>query len=447
MSDKASRQAPAPASAASKSATAPASAAPKSAKAAVYAAAPRSATDPAPAATVPAVPTVHLASGTQKRNSEGHPWVYRNQIERIEGTTADGETVLVLDHRGRTIGSGLYNSRSMISVRLYSRHDEPLTESLVAGRVRAAIAHRRLFARPDTDCTRLIFAESDRLPGIIADRFGPAVVLQNLSLGMERFLPLIADTILAETGASTLYLRNSDAIREKEGLPLESRLYAGEPLPEAEIREHGVRLFVSLQEGQKTGYFLDQKANHAYIANFAAGRRVLDCFTYIGGFALHAALAGAASVTAVDSSAPALALAARNAAANGLAEDAIRWVEANAFDYLREAVRAHAAYDLIVLDPPAFAKSHAALEAATRGYKEINLSALRLLGPGGILATHSCSYHMKEELFVETVLAAARDARKTVRILDLRRQDHDHPVLAGYPESHYLKSLWLQVVE
>lgn len=391
--------------------------------------------------------SLYLANGTQKRNSEGHPWVYRNQIERLEGSPSDGDAVQVFDYRGRTIGTGLYNSRSMITVRLFSRHLEPITEDLIAGRVREAIAYRKLFARPDTDCARLIFAESDRLPGIIADRFGPAVVLQNLSLGMERFLPLIADTILAETGLETLYLRNDDSIREKEGLPLESRLYAGAPLAEVEILERGIRLIVDLQEGQKTGYFLDQKANHAYIARFARDRRVLDCFTYIGGFALHAARAGAASITAVDSSVPALALAARNAEVNGLAVDAVNWVQANAFDFLRESVRTHAAYDLIVLDPPAFAKSHAALDAAIRGYKEINLSAFRLLGPGGILATHSCSYHMSESLFVETVLAAARDARKIVRVIALRRQDHDHPVLAGYAESHYLKSLWIQVVE
>lgn len=391
--------------------------------------------------------SLHLADGTQKRNSDGHPWVYRNQIERMEGTPNDGDVVAVFDHRGRTLGTGLYNSQSMITARLFSRRLEPLTEALIENRVREAVAYRRLFTRADTDCARLVFAESDRLPGIIADRFGPVVVLQNLSLGMERFLPVIADTLLAETGVPTLILRNDDAIRAREGLPLENRVYAGTPLSEVEIRERGVRLIVDLKEGQKTGYFLDQKANHAYIARFASGRRVLDCFTYIGGFALHAALAGAAQVTAVDSSAPALALAARNTAINGLAADAIEWVQANAFDYLRQSVRAHAAYDLIVLDPPAFAKSHAALAAAVRGYKEINLSAFRLLGPGGILATHSCSYHMSESLFVETVLAAARDARKTVRILALRRQDHDHPVLAGYMESHYLKSLWLQVVE
>jgi len=389
--------------------------------------------------------TVTLFNGTQKRNADGHPWIYRNQIERIEGPVSDGDVVDVADNRGRYLGTGLYNNRSMITVRLLSRRHEPIDEPLIRSRVRAAIEYRRLFNRKDTDCSRLIFAEADRLPGIIAYQFGPVVVLQNLSLGMERFLPAIADEIRAQADPRTIILKNDDVIREKEGLPLEYRIAYGPAIEESVILERGVRLIVDLRGGQKTGYFLDQKANHAYVANFAAGRKVLDCFTYIGGFALHAAKGGALSVTAVDSSQPALDLAARNEQANGLS--GIEWVQANAFDFLRDAVKAKAQYDLIVLDPPAFAKSHSAMAAATRGYKEINLSAMRLLPPGGILATHSCSFHMPEDHFVATVLEAARDARRTVRILALRRQDHDHPVLAGYPESHYLKSLWLQMVE
>lgn len=389
--------------------------------------------------------TIYLLNGTQKRNAEGHPWVYRNQIERIEGAVLDGDLVDVMDSKGHYLGTGFYNNHSMITIRLVSRQHEPIDDQLIRRRVRASIAFRQLSDRPDTDCRRLIFAEADRLPGIIADQFGPVVVLQNLSLGMERFLPVIADEIIAAVSPQTLILKNDDVIRLKEGLPLERLNYFGPPVEETQILERGIRLFVDLHSGQKTGYFLDQKANHAFIARFAAGKRILDCFTYIGGFALHAANAGAASVTAVDSSRPALDLATRNEQANGLS--GIDWVQANAFDFLRDAVRTHASFDVIVLDPPAFAKSHAAMAAATRGYKEINLSAMRLLPAGGILATHSCSFHMPEQRFVETVLEAARDAKRTVRILALRRQDQDHPVLAGYPESHYLKSLWLQVVE
>lgn len=389
--------------------------------------------------------TIHLLSGTQKRNAEGHPWIYRNQIERIDGQAVDGDAVDVVDSKGHYLGTGVYNGRSMITIRLVTRHHEPIDEPLIIRRVQEAIAYRRLFDRPDTDCRRLIFAEADRLPGIIADQFGPVVVLQNLSLGMERFLPAIADTIIAAVAPQTLILKNDDVIRSKEGLPLEAQTVFGPPVEETQITERGIKLFVDLRSGQKTGYFLDQKANHDFIARFAAGKRVLDCFTYIGGFALHAAKAGAVSVTAVDSSQPALDLAARNAQANGFT--GIDWVQANAFDFLREAVRSGTSCDIVVLDPPAFAKSHSAMAAATRGYKEINLSAMRLLPAGGILATHSCSFHMPEDHFVGTVLEAARDARRTVRIIALRRQDHDHPVLAGYPESHYLKSLWLQMVE
>ena len=389
--------------------------------------------------------TITLMNGTQKRNAEGHPWVYRNQIERIEGPISDGDAVDVVDSRGRYLGTGLYNNRSMITVRLMTRRRETIDASLVRTRVQAAIAYRRLFERTDTDCRRLIFAEADRLPGIIVDQFGRVVVLQNLSLGMERFIPVISQTILDHTACETLVLKNDDVIREKEGLPLEYRTLLGPEVSQVQILERGIRLNVDIRSGEKTGYFLDQKANHAYVERFAANRRVLDCFTYIGGFALHAARAGATSVTAVDSSRPALDLAARNERDNSLT--GIRWTEANAFDYLRDAVRLKEAYDLIVLDPPAFAKSHAAMASATRGYKEINLSALKMLTVGGILATHSCSFHMPEDLFVATVLEAARDARRTVRILALRRQDSDHPVLAGYPESHYLKSLWLQVIE
>jgi 23S rRNA (cytosine1962-C5)-methyltransferase len=351
----------------------------------------------------------------------------------------------VHDSRDRYIGTGLYNNRSLITIRLMSRRHESIDTQLISRRVQEAINYRRHFDRPDTDCRRLIFGEADRLPGIIADQFGPVVVLQNLSLGMERHLATIADTIIAAVKPETLILKNDDIIRGKEGMPLETRLYYGANTEEVLIHERGIKMHVDLGSGQKTGCFLDQKANHAYIASFSRGQRVLDCFTYIGGFALHAARAGAVSVTAVDSSQPALQFAAKNAQTNQLS--GIDWVQSNAFDFLRDAVRAETQYDLIVLDPPAFAKSHSALAAATRGYKEINLSAFRLLPVGGILATHSCSFHMPESNFVETVLSAARDAKKTVRIIALRRQDYDHPVLAGYPESHYLKSLWLQVVE
>lgn len=396
--------------------------------------------------------TVFLQNGVQKKIAEGHPWIYRTQIDRLswqpdgENRPVPGDLVDVCDFRQRYLGTGLYNPASMLTVRLLTRHHETIDEQLIRQRVLDAIAYRRYFQKPDTDSWRLVFAEADRLPGVIADQFADTIVLQILSLGMERWLPVIADTLISALKPANLILQHEEPVRAKEGLPLYRKTYFGQDPGRVKILENGLALQIDLASGQKTGYFLDQKANHAALRPYVSGKNVLDCFTYIGGFALNAAAGGAASVTAVDISEQAIALARENALLNHLA-DRMDWVAANAFDYLREAGQRKEHFDVIVLDPPAFAKSHAAQAAASRGYKEINLSAFRLLTPGGILATHSCSFHMPESLFVETVLAAARDARRTVRIMDIRRQDHDHPVLAGHPESQYLKSVWLQVLD
>ncbi|MDD2533167.1 MAG: class I SAM-dependent rRNA methyltransferase [Eubacteriales bacterium] len=421
------------------------------------------------------LPTVVVKNGMHKAIAQGHPWVYRTQIETIRDLPDAGEinkqgdpdgmaataasaatatmvaqparalVVDVVDFRGRSLGRGLYNSASMIAVRILATTSETVDEHLIRERLTAAIALRQRFARPDTDSYRLVFAEADRLPGLIVDQFATTLVVQVLSMGMETFLHTITETLLALVKPDRLILQHEEAIRVKEGLPLYRKIVFGDDCDRTVITENGLKLVVDLANGQKTGYFLDQKANHAFLRQFSAGQRVLDCFTYIGGFALNALAGGAREVTAVDVSAAAIELTRENARLNGL-EDRLQTVTANAFDFLRDEVRAGHHYDVIVLDPPAFAKSHAAKAAAIRGYKEINLSALRLLESGGILATHSCSYHMSESIFLETILEAARDAKKRVRILDIRRQDFDHPVLGGYPESHYLKSIWLQIV-
>lgn len=389
---------------------------------------------------------IRLINGSQKKISEGHPWVYRTQIDQISGDPQPGSMVEVYDFRQRYLGTGFYNPASMLTVRLLTHHRETIDPDLIRRRVIAAVRYRELLRRPGTDSYRLVFAEADLLPGVIVDQFADTIVMQILALGMEPFLTVIADTLIEVCQPASLILQHEEIIRTKENLPLYRRVYHGPDCTRVTIRENDLLLAVDLAAGQKTGYFLDQKANHAFVRPFVAGRRVLDCFCYIGGFALNALASGAAAVTAVDSSAQAVALTAVNARQNHLA-DRLTTVTANAFDFLREAVRQGDTYDVIILDPPAFAKSHAAQATAVRGYKEINLSALRLLPPGGILATHSCSFHMPESLFIETVLAAARDARRTVRIIDVRRQDYDHPVLAGYPESHYLKSVWLQIMD
>lgn len=391
------------------------------------------------------LPIVHVVNGRQKKLLQGHPWVYGNEIERVEGEIEDGGLVTVVDFRGRYMGTGFYNSKSLITVRLLTHRQEEITDELIASRVKAACDYRRfVMNRPGTDSCRLIYGEADRLPGVIADRFGGVIVLQVLALGMERFTQTIADALLACEKPDCLLLQNDDAIRRKEGMECFTRVLYGTLPEENIIHENGVKLAVDVLGGQKTGYFLDQKDNHLFVRQFCKDARVLDCFSYIGAFALNAAAAGAKEVTAVDISEAAVQLIEKNAALNGAD---ITAVCANCFDFLRAQVKAGEKYDVVVLDPPAFTKAHANMASACRGYKEIALSAMRLLPAGGVLATHSCSYHMPEEVFVNTVLSAAQDLHRQVRVITLRRQDIDHPVLAGYPESHYLKSLWLQMLD
>lgn len=391
------------------------------------------------------LPVVHVINGRQKKLLQGHPWVYGNEIERVEGEIVDGDLVTVVDFRGRYMGTGFYNSRSLITVRLLTHRQEEITDELIAARVRAACDYRRfVMQREGTDSCRLIYGEADRLPGVIADRFGGVIVLQVLALGMERYTQVIADALIACEQPACLLLNNDDAIRIKEGMTCFTKVLHGELPEETIIHENGVKLAVDVRGGQKTGYFLDQKENHLFLRQFCRDARVLDCFSYIGGFALNAAMGGAREVTAVDISESAVELIRRNAALNGAQINAVC---ANCFDFLRAQVKAGEKYDVVVLDPPAFTKAHANMANACRGYKEIALSAMRLLPAGGVLATHSCSYHMPEDVFVNTVLSAAQDLHRQVRVITLRRQDIDHPVLAGYPESHYLKSLWLQMLD
>ena len=391
------------------------------------------------------LPVVHVINGRQKKLLQGHPWVYGNEIERVEGEIVDGDLVTVVDFRGRYMGTGFYNSRSLITVRLLTHRQEEITDELIASRVKAACDYRRfVMQREGTDSCRLIYGEADRLPGVIADRFGGVIVLQVLALGMERYTQVIADALIACEQPTCLLLNNDDAIRIKEGMTCFTKVLHGELPGETIISENGVKLAVDVRGGQKTGYFLDQKDNHLFLRQFCRDARVLDCFSYIGGFALNAAMGGAREVTAVDISESAVELIRRNAALNGAQINAVC---ANCFDFLRAQVKAGEKYDVVVLDPPAFTKAHANMANACRGYKEIALSAMRLLPPGGVLATHSCSYHMPEDVFVNTVLSAAQDLHRQVRVITLRRQDIDHPVLAGYPESHYLKSLWLQMLD
>ncbi len=384
---------------------------------------------------------IYLRRGREQRVLGGHPWVFRSDIEREDGA-ADGLPVRVLTSAGRFLAMAVYNPRSQISLRILSRRDEPIDGAFIRGRVRRALDYRRRFA--DLNSCRLIFAESDGLPAVIADKFGDVIVLQILCLGMERFKGDIVDALAQELSPRGIYERNDVPVRELEGLSQQTGLLWGEVPDRVEMQENGVRFLVDVKEGQKTGFFLDQKENRAAIAPFVSGMRVLDCFTHTGSFALHAARYGAAEVTGVDISEHACACALENARLNGV-EDRVRFECANAFDFLRAHQTAKEQYDVVILDPPAFTKTRSAVEGALRGYKEINLRGMKLTRDGGFFITCSCSQHVTPDLFRGMLLEAQKDAHVQLRQIEWRTQGRDHPILLASPETQYLKCGIFQV--
>lgn len=384
---------------------------------------------------------VYLRRGREQRVLGGHPWIFRSDIEREDGA-ADGLPVRVLTSAGRFLAMAVYNPRSQISLRILSRRDEPIDGAFIRGRVRRALDYRRRFA--DLNSCRLIFAESDGLPAVIADKFGDVIVLQILCLGMERFKGDIVDALAQELSPRGIYERNDVPVRELEGLTQQTGLLWGEVPDRVEMQENGVRFLVDVKEGQKTGFFLDQKENRAAIAPFVPGMRVLDCFTHTGSFALHAAHYGAAEVTGVDISEHACACALENARLNGV-EDRVRFECANAFDFLRAHQTAGEQYDVVILDPPAFTKTRSAVEGALRGYKEINLRGMKLTRDGGFFVTCSCSQHVTPDLFRGMLLEAQKDAHVQLRQIEWRTQGRDHPILLSSPETQYLKCGIFQV--
>lgn len=384
---------------------------------------------------------VYLRRGREQRVLGGHPWIFRSDIEREDGA-ADGLPVRVLTSAGRFLAMAVYNPRSQISLRILSRRDEPVDGAFIRGRVRRAVDYRRRFA--DLGSCRLIFAESDGLPAVIADKFGDVIVVQILCLGMERFKADIVDALVKELSPRGVYERNDVPVRELEGLSQQTGLLWGEVPDRVEMQENGVRFLVDVKEGQKTGFFLDQKENRAAIAPFVPGMRVLDCFTHTGSFALHAARYGAAEVTGVDISEHACACALENARLNGV-EDRVRFECANAFDFLRAQQTAKEQYDVVILDPPAFTKTRSAVEGALRGYKEINLRGMKLTRDGGFFVTCSCSQHVTPDLFRGMLMDAQKDAHVQLRQIEWRTQGRDHPILLASPETQYLKCGIFQV--
>lgn len=387
------------------------------------------------------LPAVRVSAKGAGRFREGHPWIFRSDVTDTTGAEP-GDVVRVLDHRGKFLGQAHYSAASQITLRMLTRPNDPHAARAVDidERIAAAQALREQLVT-DSTAYRLVSSEADFLPALIIDRYGDTFSVQTLSQGMERDLPEIVEVLERQFAPRAIVARNDAAVRTLEELPRETRVLAGEVTGPVEIQMNGFRLEADLLHGQKTGVFLDQRENYLAAARYAKGR-ALDCFTCTGGFALHLARA-CEFVEAVDSSAAALATAQRNADANSVTN--IQFREADAFDALVSHASARRHFDLVVLDPPAFAKSRRQLEGAARGYKDINVRALRLLEPGGVLVTNSCSHHMSEAMMLEILAEAALDAGRTLRVLERRVQAQDHPILLTVPETLYLKCLILQV--
>ena len=386
---------------------------------------------------------------------QGHPWIYEAEVLREEGTCENGGLVDAVSEKDKYLGTGFLSRQSKIRVRLLSRNaNDRFDEAFWRRRIRYAWDYRKTVMGEDISCCRVIFGEADGFPGLTVDRFSDILVTQTLSIGMERIkdmlFPLLVQ-VLREDGQIIrgVFERNDVAIRALEGMEQgKGWFHLGEPTPDTvtEICENGIYYRVDVENGQKTGFFLDQKYNRLAVAKLAKGRRVLDCFTHTGSFALNAALGGAKHVTAVDISASAIDMARANARRNGL-EEKMDFLVADVFDLLPElAAKGKAPYDFIILDPPAFTKSRKTVESAQRGYKEINLRALKLLPRGGYFATASCSHFMPSEQFVRMLRAAALDAGVELRQIEARQQSPDHPILWNVPETDYLKFYLFQVV-
>ena len=379
---------------------------------------------------------VYLIPGKEKRVYSRHPWVFRSDIHHTEGPCAPGDVVSIYSDKGRFLAKAFYNPNSQIALRILTWQDEEIDRAFIFRRVHEAVEYRRTFA--DLRSCRLIFAESDRLPALIADVFGSTVVIQCMSLGMERFKQDVIDAIVEEIHPDGIWERDDIPVRKLEGMEMKTGLLYGSVPDQVEMTENGIRFLVDVKEGQKTGFFLDQTENRAAIAPFVKGRKVLDCFTHTGSFALHAAHYGAADVTGVDISDYACEFATENARLNGFGDN-VRFVTANAFDLLSEQSKSGQKYDVIILDPPAFTKTRSAVESALRGYKEINLRAMKMVVPGGYLVSCSCSQHVIPDLFKKMIQDAAYDARVSLRQVEFRSQGKDHPILPAAPETEYLK--------
>ncbi|KVN98557.1 23S rRNA methyltransferase [Burkholderia ubonensis] len=400
--------------------------------------------------------TVTLKPSKDKSLLRRHPWIYTNAIDRVDGKPAPGATVIVRAHDGRFLARGAYSPHSQIRVRVWSfDENEPIDHAFFKRRVQRAVAHRNTMVS-GTGAVRLVFGEADGLPGLIVDHYvedsGAAsprgqLVCQFMAAGVEAWKDAIVAALVGATGCPNVYERSDVSIREKEGLEQTTGVLAGDPPPATLItNENGVRYHVDVPNGHKTGFYVDQRDNRALVTQYANGRDVLNCFCYTGGFSLAALKGGAARVVSIDSSGDALALAQQNVVANGFDPARASWLDADAFKTLRRLVDEGDRFDLIVLDPPKFAPTRDSVNRAARAYKDINLSGFKLLRPGGLLFTYSCSGAIDMDLFQKIVAGAAADAKVDARILKRLGAGVDHPLLSAFPEGEYLKGLLLQIV-
>lgn len=383
------------------------------------------------------LPVLQLKPGRPPRVVRGHPWAYAGEILADQLIAKyDGQAVELRDARNHSLGSGLFNSRSQIAWRRFSNQVRPFDKKFLREAIAAAIARRK----PQERFHRLVWSEADSVPGLIVDQFGPVLVVQAQTLGVNSELPVITEVLRELVAPEEIVYRNDAPARQYEGLNLEVKTSSGKPLAADWYEIDGIRYYLDLMGGQKTGFYLDQRAQHTKIGALAAGRRVLDGCCNQGSFALHCAKNGASSVLAIDSSKDCIAASLKNAEKNGLKIDARA---ENLFDWFGQ--NRGERFDLIILDPPSFARNKKALPGALRGYKELNLRAIQSLNPGGILATYSCSQSVSGGLFMETLREAAVDARRTVRLLETTGQSPDHPVLLTMPESQYLSGAIVSV--
>ena len=394
---------------------------------------------------------VTLKKGAGRTLKEGGPWIYDNEIESIMGSFTDGDIVLVHDFDGYPLGRGFINRNSKLTVRMMTRNrDTEVDESFIRMRVKNAWEYRKKVMDDISSC-RVIFGEADFLPGLVVDKFADVLVVESLALGIDRFKEMIIDILKELMEADGIHIRGvyerSDAkVREQEGME-RYKGFIGAPFDtKVEIVENGVRYYVDVKDGQKTGFFLDQKYNRRAAAKLCKGARVLDCFTHTGSFALNAGMAGAVHVTGVDASELGVAQARENAALNGL-EDRVEFICEDVFDLLPRLEKQGEKFDVVILDPPAFTKSRSSIKKAVKGYREINLRGMKLVKDGGYLATCSCSHFMDPELFTQTIGQAARNVHKRLRQVEFRTQAPDHPILWGAGDSYYLKFYIFQVCD